>query len=220
MTETENTQNQQKSLLLPALAAVCLLALAAMAYVLFFAGQRGKEKAEFTPPPFEQSAVKGTPEEEPDLSDGDRLGTLGYGHLDAVEYQVSVCGAPVIENDKAILYLTNPEENQVWLKVRILDERGEILGESGLLRPGEYVKAVDLDMEAVKAALKAAASGENFASGGYRETSEAGSVDLGQGVSSTEQRVSVTLRLMAYEPETYHSAGAVSLATALTVSEP
>ena len=32
----------------------------------------------------------------------------------------------------------------MWLKLRVLDEGGGVLGESGLVRPGEYVKDVTL----------------------------------------------------------------------------
>lgn len=43
-----------------------------------------------------------------------------------------------------MVYLTNPAENTVWLKLRVLDTNGSILGETGLLRPGEYVRTVAL----------------------------------------------------------------------------
>ena len=49
-----------------------------------------------------------------------------------------------MEGSNAAVYLTNPAENEVWLKLRVLDENGNILGETGLIRPGEYVKDVAL----------------------------------------------------------------------------
>lgn len=221
MTKTEKPQNQQKRLLLPALAAVCVLTLAVMVYVLIVTGRTRNGQAEngqtaFVPPPFEAEAIKGTPKEESGISDGDsgnsadirrqqerlqRLEQLGYSNLDAVEYQVSVCGAPVIEDGKAVLYLTNPETNQVWIKVRLLDASGRMLGESGLLRAGEYVETVILDMEAVKAA---------------RDAEE---ISVKAANSAERAGIPVSLRIMAYEPETYHSAGAVSLNTTLTWGE-
>ena len=33
----------------------------------------------------------------------------------------------------------------MWLKVRVLDAEGNLLGESGLLRPGGYVRTVTLE---------------------------------------------------------------------------
>ena len=49
-----------------------------------------------------------------------------------------------MEGSNAAVYLTNPAENEVRLKLRVLDGNGNILGETGLIRPGEYVKDVVL----------------------------------------------------------------------------
>ena len=85
-----------------------------------------------------------------------------------------------MQEGKTDVWLTNPEENTVWLKVRILDEKGNILGESGLVRPGEYVRSVKLD-------------------------------------SLPKETVDVSLKIMAYEPETYYSAGSAVLNTTLKI---
>lgn len=45
---------------------------------------------------------------------------------------------------EATVYFTNPAENTVWLKLRVLDEDSNMLGETGLIRPGKYVRAVTL----------------------------------------------------------------------------
>ena len=66
----------------------------------------------------------------------------------------------------------------MWLKARILDGSGAVLGETGLLRPGEYVRAAALN-------------------------------------TVPAQTVPVTVKIMAYEPETYYSAGSVLLQTQL-----
>lgn len=178
--------NRKSNFLLPVLAAVCVLALGVMAYVLLHGSSGGQ--ADFTPPPFETAAVKGRPDDAGTETDGvsyaDRaaeLELLGYSQLDAQSWKVVICGAPAVEDGAAVLYLTNPEENQVWLKVRVMNQDGQILGESGIVKPGEYVRAVALEEE----------------------------------ISGQETELPVQLRLMAYEPETYHSAGAVSLGTVL-----
>ena len=62
------------------------------------------------------------------------------------------------------------------IKLRVLDAQGDTLGETGLIRPGEYVQSVALD-------------------------------------ALPEDGDAVTLKLMAYEPETYYSGGSVSLKT-------
>lgn len=153
------------------LAAVCAAAVLLMAWALHKT-ENAKSTA-FVPPAFDENAVQGTPEDVPE--------SLGYSQLDAQAYRVSVCGAPVIEDSSAVVYLTSPEENGVWLKVRILDDSGKVLGESGLVRPGEYVRAVTL-------------------------------------LEIPEEDTQVTLKIMAYEPDTYQSAGAAALNTTLYVS--
>ena len=91
---------------------------------------------QFVPPPFEAAAVAG----EHDVQEGQR----GYSELDARGvYKVGVCGMIIVEENKAEVWFTNPAENAVWLKLRVQDsDTGAILGETGLLKPGEYVKYV------------------------------------------------------------------------------
>lgn len=122
---------------------------------------------EFVPPDFETAAVQGTPEVAEDM---------GYTELykEGMAYRVSVCGIPTVDGQDLTVYFTNTEGNEKYLKLRVLDENDNILGETGLIRPGEYVKAVTL--------AKTLAAGEK-----------------------------IKLKIMGYEPETYESAGSVSL---------
>ena len=86
-------------------------------------------------------------------------------------------GIPVIASGGAAdVYFTNSSEQEIWLKLRVLDENSNILGETGLIKPGEYVKSVSID------------------------------ADIPDGTA-------IKLKIMAYEPETYYSAGAVTLNT-------
>lgn len=131
-----------------------------------------ENEADFIPPPFEENAVVGTP---------DVPEELGYSspYREGMSYRFSVCGNVRTEEDTAVIFLTNPEENNVWLKLRIIDEKGSVLGETGLIKPGEYVK----------------------------------SVRLRYAISSGTK---IRLKIMGYEPETYHSAGSVVLTTAVS----
>ncbi len=151
---------------LTVLAALCAAALAIMTAVLVYTGQ-----PRFTPPPFDPAARSGTP----DVPEG-----LGYGELDATAFRFSAAGVLTADNGGADLWLTNPADSPVWLKARILDTDGALLGESGLLRPGEYVRTVALD----------------------RIPAQTGPV---------------TVKVMAYEPGTYYSAGSVLLQTQLFI---
>ena len=149
-------------------AVLCVLAVVVMLLSLTLGHRQVRQP--FTPPPFDPEARAGTPTV-PEA--------LGWTTLDAQVFRVSVCGVIVPTEDRADIWLTNPPENRVWLKLRLFDQAGNLLGETGLIRPGEYVQSVTL------------------------RTVPAG----GTGV---------VLKIMAYEPETYHSAGAVSLNTVIS----
>ena len=152
---------------------VTALSLSVMAAVLAVTGNRDAGLEEFIPPPFEQEAVSGEPEVPEDL---------GYSPLDIPgAYRVSLCGKAVEEDGRADVWFTSHAENTVWMKLRVLDAQGNILGETGLLKPGEYVKSVDL-------------TGTD---------------------ASLEDGMELQLKIMAYEPDTYHSAGSAVLNTTL-----
>lgn len=160
-----------KRLLIPVAAVLCAVSIGIMIYALSTTGGKTEQ---FIPPPFDTAAQTGTPKVPEDL---------GWDELDAQSYKFSVCGVFALENGKADVWLTNPEENEVWLKVRVLDTDGKTLGETGLIRPGEYVRSVKLDTEPK--------TGDN-----------------------------IQLKIMAYEPDTYYSAGVVSLNTTVKGDAP
>ena len=163
-------KKHKKNYILPLAAVLCVLSLAVMVFVLT-RQEVQTEMGEFTPPPFDSTAVVGSPA----VPDG-----LGWQELDARVYKVGICGKFIPKGNSADIWLTNPESNTVWLKVRVLDEKGNTLGETGLVRPGEYVQSVPLD-------------------------------------NVPKVGTPIVLKIMAYQPDTYYSEGAVSLNT--TISE-
>ena len=163
-------KKQKKNYILPLAAVLCILSLAVMVFALT-RQEIQTEMGEFTPPPFDSSAVVGTPTV-PD--------NLGWQELDAQVYKVGICGKFISKGNTADVWLTNPESNTVWLKVRVLNEKGNNLGETGLIKPGEYVQSVELDRV-------------------------------------PKVGTPIVLKIMAYQPDTYYSEGAVTLNT--TISE-
>ena len=94
-------------------------------------------RGEFVPPAFESMAQQGTPEVPEELE-------YSSPYRDGMAYRFSVCANVTMDSRSATVYFTNAQENNVYLKLRVLDENGKILGETGLLKPGEYVKDVQL----------------------------------------------------------------------------
>ena len=130
---------------------------------------KGAERADFVPPPFDKTAVTGVPEVPDDI---------GYSapYQEGMGYRFAACGNVRMNGTAATVFFTNPEGNEVWLKLRVLDADGNTLGETGLIKPGEYVKTVEL--------TRALPAGTH-----------------------------IKLKIMGYEPETYHSAGSAVLNT-------
>ena len=89
----------------------------------------------FIPPPFDASAVKG----EPRIPD-----ELGYAepYREGMGFCSGLCGNIIIKGDMADIYFTNKAENEVWLMLRITDESGTLLAETGIIRPGEFVQSI------------------------------------------------------------------------------
>lgn len=157
-----------KNKALTIITAVCILSL--MIMILSLAVGKRQVQAEFTPPGFDANACAGTPKVAEEL---------GWEELDLQTFKVSVCGVIIPSGNSADVWLTNHAGNDVWIKLRVFDVNGDILGETGLIKPGEYIRSVALS-------------------------------------SVPSKGTDIVLKIMAYEPHTYYSAGAVSLNTTVS----
>lgn len=156
-----------------AIGAICALSVCTMVAALIHF--KPAVQPEFTPPTFDNAAVAGTVEET------DELKGLGWSKLqkEGMTYAVYICGGILInEQNQADLWFYNIPENESWLKLRIFDAQGQVIAETGLIKPGEYLQTVQF--------TRAVADDEDM-----------------------------TIKVMGYEPETYLSAGAVSLKPAV-----
>lgn len=95
---------------------------------------------EFVPPEFAQNAVDGTP-------DPGEVSALKYGTLSLTpEIAVSMVSEfTVNENGEAELWFAASDTNECWVMLRLMDAKGNVLGETGLLKPGQYVRFLKLD---------------------------------------------------------------------------
>lgn len=122
----------------PAYIIACLAALVVIAVLLLLPQQDVPAVyGEFTPPPFESAAVAGVPDVPADL---------GWSELVVRDgFTVSVCGVLNVEDGQVAVWLYNHPGNDCWLKLRLQDTKGNILGQTGILRPGEYTQYITLD---------------------------------------------------------------------------
>lgn len=147
------------------MAGLCLLSVLCFIAVRIWVNR----EPEFVPPPFDAAAQQGMPTVD-DVSYS-RVYQLG------MRFSVHLCGRVQVKEDgTADIWFTNAEENEVWMKLRILNEAGETIAETGLLRPDEYVRSVQ-----------------------FTQIPQVGDP--------------ITMKVMGYEPDTYLSAGAVTLNT-------
>ncbi len=88
----------------------------------------------FVPPEFDAAAVDGTPTDA-----GDSWSRI---FQEGMNFSAHICGRIVPYDGKADLYFTNDAENAVLMKLRVYNEMGAIIAETGLIRPGQYIKTV------------------------------------------------------------------------------
>lgn len=89
---------------------------------------------DFLPPNFDASAKTGIPEEP-----GNDWSLISQTNM---SFSAHICGQFSVKNKSADVYFTNDDTNVVWLKLRIFDEKGNVLGETGLIKPNEYVEKI------------------------------------------------------------------------------
>lgn len=125
------------------------------------------QPAVLTHPDFEAAAVSGAPQVDE---------RYGYSTLQVdEEYSILLCGVPANDGQTVDFYLTNPEDNGVWFRAEVLNEGGDVIGSTGVLRQGEHLPSLTLTEPL------------------------------------SERETPVTLRIVAYEPNTWQSRGNVNL---------
>ncbi len=116
---------------------VCCLSLVLMGFaVVNNAKSKSKNVKSFIPPEFDASAVEGVPEVPENL---------GYSPFKVEEgFTAYVCGDLTVVGGAVDVYFTSPDTNTVWLMLQLIDAKNSVLGKTGIIRPGEYVKALAL----------------------------------------------------------------------------
>ena len=99
-----------------------------------------RETLKFVPPSFSEDFEYGAPKV-PD----DKVHSYREIYKDGMTFTSYICGEVVIENGSADVYFTNPKGNSVWMKLRVFNSKGDVIAETGLIRPNEYIKSVKFD---------------------------------------------------------------------------
>lgn len=100
----------------------------------------------YSPPAFEKNVQLGVPSP-PE--------TATYQEIAAQDgYVIGMSGRISVHNSQADVYLANLEGNNVWIRMTMMDNSENILGQSGIIRPGEYLQTlpISLDLQQYKTA--------------------------------------------------------------------
>ena len=125
---------KNNKLIIPILSVVCIISICFMVFVLCRTAP-ANTNVEFVPPEFDVNAVRGIPEVPEEYGSSEI-------YQDGMNFRVGINKKIININNQADVYLYNNEDNSVWLKLRMIDEDGKILGESGLIKPGEYIRTI------------------------------------------------------------------------------
>jgi hypothetical protein len=125
------------------LSVLAALIVAAVIAAFSIRGNREPERVagEFTPPPFAENASGGAPSP-------DEVAGLHYGEF-ALSDQISlsmVSTLTVDENGDVEIWMTAPATNDGWVMVRLMDQQGRVLAESGLLKANQFIRTLHLDI--------------------------------------------------------------------------
>lgn len=94
------------------------------------------EKKKFVKPDFEENAVDGIPAVENFDKSVVKINE---------EYVIYINPVPVIKKGKLLINFTSIDSNKILVKLRVKDSNGNIVGESGILKSGQYVEYLDID---------------------------------------------------------------------------
>lgn len=153
----------------------CIIAIGSIVTMIIVlnSAKNNVDYTDFIPPEFEQNAVDG----EPNVPEN-----LGYSLMSLDdEYNIYVCGKLKNEGGKVDAYFTSDINNNVWVKLQIISGTDEVMGETGIIKPGQYVKSIKLKYV-------------------------------------PDKETEVKLKVIGYEPETYHSGGSAEMKTKLYIS--
>ena len=100
-----------------------------------------KNKSTFVKPKFESNVSTTIPE---NIDYSSQTIDISNG------YSIYIDGIPSIKEDKLVVNFISMKDNNVWIKIRILNEDEKNIAESGLVKPGEYLESIQIDKKLSK----------------------------------------------------------------------
>ena len=95
------------------------------------------DKTSYKPPAFSDQAMEGTPEV-------DEKCDYHMVDLPMVTYKTYLCGVPNATKKSVDLCVTNHESNDIYMLAQIYNSDDEKIAQTGLIKPGQYIKNINL----------------------------------------------------------------------------
>ena len=126
---------QQKLIIKIALIIVSIICIIS---ITIFLNKDKLKKGQFIIPEIEQNAIAG----KPNFIAKDLMYTEAKVNDNYIVY---LCAAPKTKENILTLFFTSVKTNTELIKIKILDSKNNVLGESGLLKPDSYLKDIELN---------------------------------------------------------------------------
>lgn len=93
----------------------------------------------YSPPSFDKNVQLGVPSPPEDAT---------YQEIPVQSgYIVGMSGRISVHNSQADVYLANLEGNDVWIRMTMTDNNNNVLAQSGIIRPGEYLQTIPISWD-------------------------------------------------------------------------
>lgn len=107
--------------------------------IMIFALNFSKEHSEkYNPPEFEENVLINID----NIPDNVGWEEINY---EGMEYSFGLCNEILFEENIAKIYFSNSKSNDVWLKIRVYDMSNNMIFESGIIKPDEYIDLIKLN---------------------------------------------------------------------------
>lgn len=119
--------------------ASCVCVVAFITMIIALNSKQEITVGEFVAPSFETTVQEGFP-----VVDNSSYSEV---YMDGMSFSAYVCALFEVEDNTADVYFTNPSTNTAWLRLRVLNSEGDIIAETGIVKPNEYIVSIEFTEE-------------------------------------------------------------------------
>ena len=93
----------------------------------------------YSPPSFDKNVQLGVPSPPQDAT---------YQEIPVQDgYVIGMSGRISVHDSQADVYLANLPDNDIWVRMTMIDNNKNVLAQSGMIRPGEYLQTISINLD-------------------------------------------------------------------------